>query len=296
MVMEILRKKTMIRNQLLVIIFLLMIGIFYACEKEANVKIPETEPKPVLVCFISPEDSLIRVSLTNSIPLYTSNANNYPYEINNAIITISNGNLSKKIPWFKDSIGYQLSTSLFPIIAGETYSIEVEIPDGRKLNAKTKVPNESFPLFDFTIDKNLIDSNEFGVNYEFIYTLSWTDLPAVTNYYRAVIYNLTSDTNLGVDKSAQPLNEIFESDQGKDGETIKITGQGSIFYDPGSTPFSDSNYIAYLIMSNKEYFEYHKDLYYNNDGNPFSEAKINFSNIEGGIGCFSAYRMVKKRF
>ena len=63
-----------------------MIGIFYACEKEANVKIPETEPKPVLVCFISPEDSLISVSLTNSIPLYTGNANNYPYEIKNATI------------------------------------------------------------------------------------------------------------------------------------------------------------------------------------------------------------------
>jgi len=296
MVMEILRKKTMIRNQLLVIIFLLMIGIFYACEKEANVKIPETEPKPVLVCFISPEDSLISVSLTNSIPLYTGNANNYPYEIKNATITISNGNLSKNIPWFKDSIGYQLSTSLFPIIAGETYTLEVEIPDGRKLNTKTKVPNESFPQFDFTIDKSLIDSNEFGVNYEFIYTLSWNDMPAVANYYRSVIYNLYNDSSLGVDTIAQPFNELFESDQGKDGGTIKITGQGTIYYVPGSTPLNSSNYIAYLMLCNKEYFEYHKDLYSNFGDNPFSEAKINYSNIEGGIGCFSAYRLAKKRF
>jgi hypothetical protein len=71
-------------------------AIIISCRKEANVKIPETEPKPVLVCFISPEDSVIRVKLTNSIPLYTDNSKKYPYEISNAEITISNGNNSKK--------------------------------------------------------------------------------------------------------------------------------------------------------------------------------------------------------
>jgi hypothetical protein len=294
--MEILINYTNMRNVNLPIVFLLIALIFYSCEKEANVKIPETEPKPVLVCFISPEDSLISVSLTNSIPLYTKNSVKYPYEINNATITISNGSKSVKIPWYKDSIGYQISTTLFPIYPGETYSLEVNIPDGRKLSAKTKVPANVFPQFNFTLTKNLIDSNEYSVNYNFIYELSWNDIPSEANYYRGIIYNLYSDSTLAPDTVAQPLNELFESDQGKDGGLIKINGQGNLFYVPGATPISSTNYIAYLMLCNKDYYDYHKDLFNNNDTNPFAESKINFSNIEGGIGCFSAYRMSKKRF
>jgi hypothetical protein len=272
-------------------------GIIISCRKEANVKIPETDPKPVLVCFISPEDSLIRVKLTNSIPLYTDNSKKYPYEINDAEITISNGINSHKIPLFRDTIGYQLSTRVFPINAGVTYSLEVKIPDGRYLTAKTTVPKDNFPSFNFDIEKTLFDSSEFGVEYDLLYELSWNDIPSATNFYRGVIYNLYSDSILGIDTLATPFNELFESDEGKDGGIILIKGQSKLFYIPGSsTPINSSNYIAYLMLCNKEYFDYHKDLYTNNDVNPFAESKLNFSNIEGGIGCFSAYRLAKKRF
>jgi hypothetical protein len=297
MVMEILNRSFLKRCRVVIILFITYSAFVTSCEKEANVKIPESEPKPVLVCFISPEDSLITVKLTNSIPLYTESSKKYPYEIKNATLTISNGISSKIIPWYKDSIGYQLSTSIFPIKGGETYTLEVTIPDGRNLKANTKVPSQDFPSFNFTIEKNLIDSNEFAVNYEFIYQLSWNDLPGAGNFYRGIIYNLYSDSILGADTISQIFNEVFESDEGKDGGSIKIAGQGNIFYFPGSSaPLSSSNYIAYLMLCNKEYYDYHLDLYINNDINPFSEPKINFSNIEGGIGCFSAYRLAKKRF
>ncbi len=296
MVMEILNKKTMNNLKILVMLFI-STGIFISCRKEANVKIPETEPKPVLVCFISPEDSVIRVKLTNSIPLYTDNSKKYPYEISNAEITISNGNNSKRIPLIHDTIGYQLSTSEFPIQAGVTYTLEVKIPDGRYLTAKTTVPKDNFPSFNFEIEKTLFDSSEFGVEYDLLYELSWNDIPGATNFYRGVIYNLYSDSILGVDTIATPFNELFESDEGKDGGNIEIKGQAKLFYIPGSSvPINSSNYIAYLMLCNKEYFDYHKDLYTNNDINPFAESKINYSNIEGGIGCFSAYRLAKKRF
>jgi hypothetical protein len=295
MVMEILKKLAPQNNYLLCLAAALI--LLSACEKEANVKIPEVEPKPVLTCFISPEDSLIRVSLTNSIPLYTESSNKYPYEIKNAIITIKSATASYIIPWYKDSVGYQLSTKLFPIEAGKLYSLEVSIPDGRFLTATTKVPASSFPNFDFSIVKNLLDSNEFGVSYEFVYKLNWQDISGEENFYRSVIYNLYTDSMSSADTLAQIINEQFESDKGKDGGNLVAQGIGSLYYNPGSPiPNNFNNYIAYLIMCNKEYFDYHKDLYQNNDVNPFSEAKINYSNIEGGIGCFSAYRMTKKRF
>ncbi|HRG58935.1 MAG TPA: DUF4249 domain-containing protein [Bacteroidia bacterium] len=278
-------------------IILILVSLMSSCEKEANVKIPEVEPKPVLVCFISPEDTVIRVQLTNSIPLYTSGSSEYPYEIKNAEVLISNGSMSKVIPWFKDSLGYQLSTKDFPIKPGETYSLSIKIPDGRKLYAQTTVPVSNFPTFELSIEKNLMDSSEFGVSYEINYFLKWTDIPNATNFYRSVIYNLYHDTALGSDTTALLINELFESDNGKDGSEIKISGQGFYYYVPDSTTqYSGNNYLAYLMLSNKDYFDYHKDLYTNNDDNPFSEAKINYTNIEGGIGCFSAYRLVRKRF
>lgn len=293
--MEIL--KISIKKSIHISIILVLVNMIFSCEKEANVKIPEAEPKPVLVCFISPEDSVIRVQLTNSIPLYTASLNKYPYEIKNAEVIISDGSLSKIIPWFKDSLGYQLSTKDFPIKAGETYNLTVKIPDGRKLSAKTTVPLSDFPPFDFSIEKKLVDSSEFGVSYEINYFLKWTDIPNSTNFYRSVIYSLYTDSSMRGDTTAQFINELFEGDNGRDGSEIKISGQGFYFYVPDSTTqFSGSNYMAYLMLCNQAYFDYHKDLYTNNDENPFSEAKINYTNIEGGIGCFSAYRMVKKRF
>ncbi len=54
---------------------------FVSCERDATVELPDTEPKPVLVCFISPQDSMIRVTLTNSRPIYSSQKSNFPYII-----------------------------------------------------------------------------------------------------------------------------------------------------------------------------------------------------------------------
>lgn len=297
--MEILNKKSVLLKQIASVIFLTAIGLAMlpSCRKEASVKIPETVPKAVLVSFISPEDNFITVKLTNSIPLYSTHSNAYPFEIKNATITISNGSLSKTIPWYKDSVGYRLSTGLFPVNAGATYTIDVKIPDGRILKAKTTVPAQQFPQFNFSLEKNLIDSNEYSVSYEFIYELSWNDIPGSANFYRSVIYNLYSDSSMGTDTTAQIINEIFENDEGKDGAKIKLNGQSYFYYVPGTNPpLNNSNYVAYMILCNKAYYDYHKDLYINNDVNPFSEAKINFTNIEGGIGCFSAYRLAKIHF
>jgi hypothetical protein len=53
---------------------------------------------------------------------------------------------------------------------------------------------------------------------------------------------------------------------------------------------------AFLISGNEDYINYHKDLQRFQDLNPFSEPTINFSNIKGGIGCFGAYLIDRKRF
>lgn len=259
--------------------------------------LPKTEPKPVLVCFLSPEDSFITVRITNSIPLYRGTGNQYPLEINNAEVRLSDGSSTVIIPWFKDSIGYRISSSAFPILPGKTYLIEVNIPDGRKLSAQTKVPISNFPEVDVTLNSQMTDSNEFGVVYDFSYELSWLDLPGEGEFYRTVLASLGVDSFISNDSIAQVMLELFESDLGKDNTRFKVFGNATLFYEAGTpNPISGRSNLAYLILSNQEYYRYHKDLYESNDQNPFSEAKINFSNIDGGIGCFAAYRLKKMRF
>lgn len=277
---------------------LLISILILSCEKEATVKLPDTKPKPVLVCFISPEDPYIRVRLTNSIPLYNSAAGNYPYEIKDAEVVISNGSTSTTIPWYKDSVGYLISTNQFVVKPGETYEINVKIPDGRMLSATTQVPAEAFPMLDFSLEKKMLDSSEFGVNYEITYTLKWKDIVGVKNYYRGLIYNLYHDSLTTADTTLQLLNELFETDEGRDGKDLQLIGNGFLSFTQGGTPpmFGSNDYIAYLMSANKAYYLYHKDLYNDQGDSPFSEAKINYSNIEGGIGCFGAYRLAKKRF
>jgi hypothetical protein len=298
MVMEILNKINYKGNAGVYFALCFFLGlILLSCEKEANVDIPKTEPKPVLVCFLSPEDSFITVRLTNSIPLYTGVSNQYPLEIKNAELRLSDGSSSIIIPWYKDSVGYRVSTSLFPIISGKTYTLEVSIPDGRRLKATTTVPNKNFPEVVISVAREMTDSSEFGVFYDLTYELSWLDPSGEDDFYRTLLTNLVVDTFVSADTSSQLMLELIESDKDKDNSTFKVFGNSKLFYEPGTNnPLGDNVNLAYLILSNEEYYLYHKDLYESNDRNPFSEAKINFSNIEGGIGCFAAYRMKRKRF
>ncbi len=269
-----------------------------SCEREANVKLPETDPKPVLACFISPEDTLIRVHLTNSRPLYVKNKILYPLLINNAVITISNGASSVLIPWINDSLGYQLSTQYFNIEPGKTYILEAKIPDGRVVSAHCTVPNSAFPEYDFTVQKVITDSSEYGVQYELLFEYAIHDIAEEQNYYRLVNYYLHTDSFPILHTNASISHEEYISDKGKDGLTQKVKGNVYAFTpNPNNPGMQDSKFITYLMMCNDSYYHYHKDLYTNSGGNnPFSEAKINYSNIVGGIGCFGAYRMVRNKF
>jgi len=299
MVMEILtRYQSSVLLMLQKILAAIVICLYFtACTKDATVKLPDTAPKPVLVCFVSPEDPFIRVKLTNSVPLYSSSTKNYPFDIKDAEVMISNGITSAQVPWYKDSVGYLLSTSLFSIKPGTSYTLQVKIPDGRVLSAVTTVPVEDFPAIDFSLIRQTVDSGDFGISFSFDYTMKWKDVAGSKNYYRGVIYNLYADSSLGADTTVQQSTEFFETDEGRDGGEIRLNGQGYLFYSPSSPiPAIGSNFIGYLMLGNRDYYLYHKDLFLDMGDNPFSEAKINFSNIAGGIGCFGAYRMAKKRF
>ncbi|MBD0254725.1 MAG: DUF4249 family protein, partial [Cytophagales bacterium] len=46
---------------------------------------------------------------------------------------------------------------------------------------------------------------------------------------------------------------------------------------------------AYLLHTDRAYFEYHRTLRANADSNPFAEPVLLYSNVEGGLGVFAAF-------
>src|SRR3972149_9782654 len=71
------------------------------CEKDVtNIKQPETKPKLVAGCFISPQDTLIIVTLTRSNPIFgTGHNDSNNLSVTDASVIISNGINSVVIPY-----------------------------------------------------------------------------------------------------------------------------------------------------------------------------------------------------
>jgi hypothetical protein len=271
---------------------------FISCERDANVKLPDTSPKPVLVCFISPQDSLIRVTLTNSRPIYSTQKSNFPYIIKNAEIKISINGTSATIPFINDSAGYQLNAKFFPIKEGEKYSLEVSIPDGRKLSSETIVPSKKPEDVNFKITRTVNDSSLYFIDVKYDVEISWKDIIGEKNTYRSLVYSFTATKN-STDTSTFLVSEEYKSDELGDGLTMKVNSENFAGYSTDSLSIDIPTYagtVAYLIVGNDDYIKYHKDLSRFQDMNPFSEPTINFSNIQNGIGCFGAYIIEKKRW
>jgi hypothetical protein len=271
---------------------------FISCERDANVKLPDTAPKPVLVCFISPQDSVIRVTLTNSRPIYSTQKSNFPYIIKNAEVKISMNGTSATIPFISDSLGYQLATNFFAIKEGEKYTLEVNIPDGRKLSSETIVPSKKPEGVTYKITRTVNDSNLYFIDVKYDVDITWKDIVGEKNNYRTLIYSLNSN-KYSSDTTTILFSEAFTSDNIGDGLLLKASTQIYAGYSTDSISGEIPIYagaIAYLISGNDDYINYHKDLQRFQDLNPFSEPTINFSNIKGGIGCFGAYLIDRKRF
>jgi hypothetical protein len=290
--MEILSTKS---NLLKAAFGLFMLMVLSACEREAMVKLPEVDPRPVLTCFISPDDEYILVKLNYSFPLYRNNRNDKSGKaISDAVVRISGENASTIIPFVNDSIGYRLASSQFPVLPGKKYKLTVELSDGQLLSAETTVPELTFPSLEYNIVPEMVDSGDFGVSYEIAYELRFQDYVGVENFYRILVYNLFSDLGTVNDTLAQLFNSTLITDAGKDGEMQSIKGV-SYYFDMSNTPIINNyNMMIYAIHANRDYYLYHRDLETNFDS-PFSEPRINYSNVNGAIGCFGAFRMTRLR-
>lgn len=268
-------------------------------------KIAQEPQKPVIVSFISPQDSLLAVSikLTQTV-LGTQQTNSQV--VQNAVVTLAEGNRFIALPFVQGSDGiYAAPARNFPVQAGKTYKLTVLMPSGPTLTSSATVPAD-VPIQEITLDSL---ANSLNPNERYYLQIRWQD-PLGSNYYRIQGYQSytttapTSATNQAPTITTSSINfpgqrgRYLLTDQNEDGSRFtsargfyqKTAVRAYINNKPVIGPAG--NLFISLLNTDKAYYDYHEALkrYDNSEGNPFAEPVLLPGNIQGGgLGCFAAY-------
>lgn len=278
-------------------------------------KLPHVDSKLVLQSFVSPQDSAIRVVVTETSPLFSESPVT-PKIIKNATVILSNGTRSIRLPFDTVSELYSIRSRAFPIVAGGTYTLKVSDAT-RSAEASCTIPTQAARIESYTIDSayTTVGDNPFGrKDSVFIVQLTWKDIPSSTNYYRvkASMRTATSLFENNLEKRRIIVNTYFnwednfgvsefQSDKNQDGQALS-SPQGKVRIPVRRTEESENSYEITSVLSfnlsllttSYDYYEYHKSVDRSrNSGNPFVEPSLVYSNVKGGLGIFAGYNNYK---
>lgn len=278
-----------------------------------NVDIPGSEPQLVVNSFLSPQDSVIKVSLQWSDPYIDNSVGPLP-DINSFDVYIANENGNEVKLEYIDSGVFIFPVSQFPVLPNENYELRVEGENGIEANASCFVPD--FTANDPEIGPLIETTDEWGNSFILIDWQFQAQNTGTEKYYRtgAMVksYEFYRNDNNQVESFGPYYQDIY-LDRGfplfsdEDGSVYSFrTGRWNFnynFYDPytGQPTNPDEMYFwqidsifVYLIESDFPYYRYHKsvDDYFNyGDDNPFAESVIIYNNISNGLGTFGGYNM-----
>lgn len=262
-------------------------NILISCEKEANIKLPEVKPMPVIFCYLSPSDTIIILNLSMSQPLFEKqNQSNYESVKDAKVILYSaQGNISLIYNSTYDN--YRASTTSYPIIAGRTYKLVVTLNNGDVAEAETTVPDKSMQILSASVQTITTNNNEFQR-----FKISFQDDVGQTNYYRVAMATIQSYVPNDTTYSETGIRNTY-TDANKNGQLMEVSFDS---YFPSN--YGSAAYMIYLLNTDKDYYLLHNSLRNYQEGNPFAEPSLVYTNIKGGLGVFassnkSQYRLNK---
>ncbi|GAA4460303.1 hypothetical protein GCM10023189_35220 [Nibrella saemangeumensis] len=256
--------------------------------------------KLIVVCFISPQDTLLTAKVTLTRPILSSD--NKSTEVTKATVKIAEGSRSVTLAYDAKNKYYKANARQFAIEAGKTYQITVTTPDGKKAESTCMVPQ---PVTVARVQFDSLTTNVTNANKRYYVQLRWQDPAGQKNYYRTTgLFRYVSRQNTSV-IALQPVSfegaynmQALVTDNGLNG---KILESGRGYLDTGGTllPANDTFSKLYreatvtvsLLHTDVNYYQYHEAVQRQDatDGNPFAEPVLVTTNIQYGIGCFGAY-------
>jgi hypothetical protein len=275
-----------------IVIFITQIAAL-ACVKKANLKLPDPEEKLVVVCFISPDNTEVMASVKTSQPQYgkfdTIPNPNFD-NVKNASVVISDGALNFELKYDANLQIYSAKLKTFKIEAGKTYYLAVKTPDGKLVDASTKVPLNKLIIQSYDVTVKKMDSS-FQTNTK----ITINDIPNETNYVAVYPQSLVIDkffTDSTVTTEDTITSNFWLSYFDSDFNTSKTnySFEYSIFVFANKS--SNIGIRTYVLNCSFDFYQYNKSLINaanSGFGNPFAQPALVYSNINNGFGCFGAY-------
>jgi biopolymer transport protein ExbD len=256
-------------------LFILTFFSLTACQTELSVLDIPNENKLVVQSFISPQDTLLSVRVSNTNAIIGQVTKEFK-TVSNAVVTIGNGTKNISLPYDKEGY-YRVSSKQLAIKAGQTYFLQVNTPDGRSVSAECTIPVNSVDAKKVSVDIQSVSSNR-----KFI-VLKWDDIPNQQNYYGISATYDTPNKNCNNDILVV-RNKNREGDQFTYSfNTDTVCGNGS------------PNYIIVIANYDLNGYQFLSSLSEQNsvNGIPFTEPVQIYSNIKGGYGVFSGYYQLR---
>ena len=260
---------------------------FTSCETDADIPLPEVDPKIVINCFIGDELEVIKAAVFKSNPVFSDADGNYPYTSNveeDVYVVISNGSISAELVFNPQTEFYEVGTDVFPLVVGGNYTLTVTAPDGETVSASTTIPLNAPIVQSSSFDVEQISNDFYGDQTKLTVKQTLIDPSSSFDYYR--FYYVLQDqfmTNIYV-------SEDYSDDNSLDGNLLYNEHEMTAYYGSDNPILSVK---ALIIRGSEEYYRFHKTVYNQTPGDPFSEPSIIYSNVKGGLGVFAGYRQIE---
>ncbi|GAB3281992.1 hypothetical protein GCM10027347_58020 [Larkinella harenae] len=254
--------------------------------------------KPYVICFISPQDTVIAAKVAMSEPRIVSSFAE-SLVVKDAVVLLSDSSQSIQLV-YNDKLMYYRAVpgNGFRIRSGGTYRLTVSMSGNRSVTAEATVP-EVIPLEGIAIDSTVSRNSADAALTTYTTTLSWS-APAKpkpgqpASYYRgwAEVNQTVVDAATGLLISRQTSRPAFYLDRetGQIGERRFINGTHTLLSGP-QTGTQTKQIVGALFTTDENYYRYHIALreQFVSQGQYFAEPTVLFSNIVGGYGVFAAY-------
>ncbi len=247
-----------------------------SCIERADIDLPNQESLLVVYATLCPQDSFIRVQITQSEPLEFANSEDLPVlDLFNTEVLLTGPNGSKSLPLNPEQALFVQPADSFPIVAGASYSISVVSPGFPKASGQTVIP-QSVNNPEVRIDS---DYSTSSTSHYYVLNTEWNDLAGNPNFYLVWIKSGMYGYN----------DYWYVTDQELTGERFDLdfTLEGPMTY------ADDLHFEAEIMHCTEAFYHYHRTSRATTDfSNPFAEPAIIYSNITNGIGCFAGYNSV----
>jgi hypothetical protein len=257
---------------------LIIVAIFTitACQSELSVVDIPNENKLVIQSFISPQDTILSVRVSNTNAVIGQVSKEFK-TISNASVTIGNGIKSVLLPYDKDGY-YRISSKQLEVKSGQKYLLNVNIPDGRMVSGECTIPLTTVDEKKVIINIQSLTSDEKSV------FVKWNDIANEQNYYAL------TGTYVTLRKGCNNYLPIYFWDKSRDGEQFSFNFNTSIVCGSGNP-----NFILIIANYDLSGYQYISTLQEQNsvNGVPFTEPVQIFTNIKGGYGVFSGYNQLR---